>query len=1278
MQHQKIPAGAWAKRILSALFAVVLLCGGGAMAFPVSASAGYPVYFAAPESWSSSTIHMSGRQGEGEWTAWEMTKSDEKAYSSGENTYQIWKAEIEESYEGFSEIQFQRYEEDALTAQYHLSGNLVRSSVEGMLWVPDTVEGDGDLDSSGNWVAYIPDDTPKASSTTTDDENTKAGEVSDPDKIVPSAADSELLSITPLAAGSFPDTLYLDIGSIDWGKDGARIVLAYRSTDNGNWYFAQMTHKSGTIYEIVLPDNMDMANSEFKFVRMNSTGDFSWDANIKLNEAPSGLGKNLSLQEDKNKFNLTADDSGEWDSNWYTPSGGSSAITLTLYLDTSGLANWRDANAVSGLLYSSNQVQKTAWLTQVEGTGDLYTVTINDLDSGSKLKFFRANPNNRDEIWNYTAELDQPEEGKNCYHLTGWTDNENKTADGNWDSTPSSGSSAITLTLYLDTSGLAGWRGADAVSGLLYSSNQVQKTAWLTQVEGTGDLYTVTINDLDSGSKLKFFRANPNNRDEIWNYTAELDQPEEGKNCYHLTGWTGNENKTADGNWDSTPSGGEDTGETRTVYYDATFSKLSYQGSTDNGTNTIPMANGIGEGDKVYCHWWIGTSSGNVEMTRGEGDVYQADIPRDAASVLFYSSSDGSVPGSGSGKTENLTIPANLERPCFYGDTSDSAIYDNSSRSGYWAELGTVRDAQSGKKQDAVNIASGTFSAQKDTLYLKTTLYDYYSDYELNGSNRDSYPSRYNSSQRDLVNFRQLDQALSDYYSGNSVTYPLYVGHFQPDVGWTQFSGVASTLNLYGHTDYNKFFSINNSIRNGYGTEKFLDYATQGLVNGSLSSGALCTSSGASFPLFNKAFLRGDNSKNAVLGEVYEQVLFPFTKQDIKGNGIKYWVFDSSQTTLAMRQDSSRGYFLTDVGNQEWTKNRETDGSSQGYGFFPLNDASCTDVNKYNYGFGTRVDLTFRLTETGTVIDNNGNAQPIEFNFSGDDDVWVFIDGMLALDMGGDHSQTSGKLNFATMEATVSKVKAGGSVSGDYGSGKTDSFTISGSKTDEHTLTMFVMERGMWGSNMKITFNFPDENQFEVQTHVDTTGVNKLFQDNFSSQSFDFLIQNQATHYGAKAVGGNSSFGFIEDQRDIPDYGSAASGKLEIPTGAKYTYVGSSDTAYTIGSDGKFALTDGKTATFHDQFRRGSYLYLEEQVTEAQKKLFDTTWTMYANDAAVSYFGTGGTVQNPAGVSLKDVASYTINDGRTEKITTADQQTDNTYNGSRPTADSVVFRSYAA
>ena len=895
---------------------------------------------------------------------------------------------------------------------------------------------------------------------------------------------------------------------------------------------------------------------------------------------------------------------------------------------------------------------------------------------------------------------------------------------------------------------------------------------------------------------------------------------------------------------------------TYTVYYDATLSKLSYKYTNDvkNEGKGIPYPDNAA---KVYYYATNGTKpiTGEMKLDNKEGypDVYKVELPDGYNKVRFaaYNVKDEN-PSKNGDATDLVTIPGNLMNPCYYGDSSDDVIYKGGNRGGYWDEAYTVRDpekeAEQHNSKDVVDINEGTFTRNASTLYVNSTFYDYYTDYELNGKNRDDYDQNNPAagSQRSYVTFRQFDQALSNYYENKNVSIPIYTGHFQPDYKennsqWgNPFSAIAGTLDLNGYNkdDQSGFMSTNNSTLDANGKGKYYDSAAQGLVANALSENNLMTSdNNALEPHFNEEFLTGDNSKHTALAKVYKNVSFPFTKQklDDKGNkndnsGVEYWYFDSADTTLAMRTDKESGsYYLKDVGHQDWSKNvnssSKTDGVSNPYGFFPFNEtAKACSASNYNYGFGTKLEFKFRLTDDGTVVGTDGKEYPIKFNFSGDDDVWVYVDGKLALDVGGAHGKVTGQIDFKNKIATVSNTKKSQNESSKEGAPTTSSVEIKGSNSDEHTLTMFYMERGMWESNMKVSFNFPDENEFAVEKKVDTTGVNtelfptSLFED---ASVFPFTIQNQATHYAPKAtessdakspktyndsfsaeklsktssqntfetkdemagqknvvywkairddaegeyvnkrfgiiqpakgetfdasdtnaflqfkmyydyqdipgltstyleledslgrkIGGylsgktygNSSLvqkkwntiqvdlsklrgdktfdyskiknikfnynferdiylddfifipsvvaaaktGFVTQQQDIPDYGSATSGTLKYPEGAQYTLSkkDGSSKLYRIDSDGKFALADGETATFSDQFRRGSYIAVSEDVNSS---VFDTTWTLYENGQAVSTMEKGTTVENEDPIPLvKNVESNTIRDGRKE------------------------------
>ena len=304
-------------------------------------------------------------------------------------------------------------------------------------------------------------------------------------------------------------------------------------------------------------------------------------------------------------------------------------------------------------------------------------------------------------------------------------------------------------------------------------------------------------------------------------------------------------------------------------------------------------------------------------------------------------------------------------------------------------------------------------------------------------------------------------------------------------------------------------------------------------------------------PFFDKDFLSGKNSKNTVLGKVYENVTFPFVKKAMTSSSrtsdgtVDYWCFDSADQNLdnknlQLQYDKTDEYFLKSTDTE--VKGRTADRVTSNGNYFPLNSSDQSgDASKLNYGFGQKFDLKFRLTSDGKVVDSENNKVPIEFNFSGDDDVWVFIDGQLVLDVGGDHDVVEGTIDFANKTATVNRVKNSNSNNGgddrvikDVVKDFSDILDKADYFTKEHTLTMFYMERGLWESNMKITFNFPQENKLTVEKEVDTTGVNDIFKKALADVgTFDFEIKNLATRGQSKEVSAPSS---PEEKQVFNDY----------------------------------------------------------------------------------------------------------------------------------------------
>ena len=637
------------------------------------------------------------------------------------------------------------------------------------------------------------------------------------------------------------------------------------------------------------------------------------------------------------------------------------------------------------------------------------------------------------------------------------------------------------------------------------------------------------------------------------------------------------------------------------IYYDATFSKMSLNG--DTGDFSIPKANNSAATIYYRIKGGNGTSvSGTLVKDGTNENLYYIDIPQGYNSIIFSGeeiNDDNTTRGNGV-STAWLTIPTDGNN-CFYADTNDAAVYNGATRDGYWAPKGTKRDAKKGKKlkDDVVDISKEPFTEDPKTKYVTSTLYDYYTDYELNGNNRDSYDSQYYTpgkggkfaSQRSWVTFRQFDRALSDYYESCDAQFPIYTGHFQPSYSdWgIRFESISAALKLWGfynsnYVNYERFMAINNSTinENGNNDGEHYTYAYQGLVKSETSTGDATgepllkdtkNNTKVVEPHFNKEFLSGTNTKNAKLGDVYDNVAFPFTKRQIfdEDKGVDYWYFDSQDTTLYLKQDSTtEQYFLkSSTQNREQSRNLDSDSASKtikkngedvsSYGYFPFNEtATAGRASTYNYGFGTKLQMDFTLTDDGKVetnefvngVDGEKKKTNIKFFFSGDDDVWVFIDGQLALDVGGAHGKVSGLLEFGettengkeknSVTAYVSKVKTGGTSKSDQNgnsvksvryNGEPISFSAQGTtltfdKGQKHTLTMYYMERGMWESNMAVAFNFPDNNELQVQKEVDLTNVtDDDFKNCFKNQKiFNFTIKNQATHYGKKdAVGPDES-----------------------------------------------------------------------------------------------------------------------------------------------------------
>lgn len=432
--------------------------------------------------------------------------------------------------------------------------------------------------------------------------------------------------------------------------------------------------------------------------------------------------------------------------------------------------------------------------------------------------------------------------------------------------------------------------------------------------------------------------------------------------------------------------------------------------------------------------------------------------------------------------------------------------------------------------------ATGTWSTYSEggdtpkttgTYYAKASLVDYFN----NGRVKEPENTLYNEGNLTgpgKAPYSQLNQWLSglDGYASNGIKdpenanapVPLYFG----DLLHKDQAGGA--LNWYWK-GANVAFGTND--------KDTTNYVAQGIVGKNLDNkGNLVTSytkdgeqngEQAKVPFFNESAYP-DQEKYM---RFYNNLQFPFTKTT-NDKGVSTYSFDSEKNTVYYDYNNKRIVRKDDLVIHDATEQKNR-------GYFPFNSTDPSAKDNLNYGFGTQFTIPFTVTENGKNVDDSDMV----FDFTGDDDVWVYIDGALVLDMGGAHNKAVGEINFAKQKATITtgtsdakrgnNFTAGGRVPAENNGKFTVSFSdIKVMKSDGtfvtladhmkksgtvHELKMYYMERGMWSSNMSITYSFvPLPSGLSVSKQVDTTNVNAGLQTAAANKdTFDFIMKKGAS-----------------------------------------------------------------------------------------------------------------------------------------------------------------------
>lgn len=477
------------------------------------------------------------------------------------------------------------------------------------------------------------------------------------------------------------------------------------------------------------------------------------------------------------------------------------------------------------------------------------------------------------------------------------------------------------------------------------------------------------------------------------------------------------------------------------------------------------------------------------------------------------------------------------------------------------AEWTTFRPANNASYNSKTATPDNSITGNSNLFIIDATFYDYYNDDEIQKGwrniNYDTNHASVHYTQNYASNswywwagywepFQYLNSKIAA-QAGNDVNYPLYFGNF---------NGKGDGYTGEGTSNLKKYnYHANNSADLG----SYYKSIT-GLTGGTLDSNGdlvYATNNGynstTKIPFFDASFLSSNKVGSVV------STKFPMRKETV--NGVTGYYFDSTggkDNVWFSNLDSTPTFsYANNTKKAKDSLYSYSDREASGYGFFPFDERNSngTDVDAKNYGFGMRTDIKFNIGMNGKT-----NGVDEVFSFTGDDDLWVYIDGRLILDLGGAHKKANGTINFATRTVNVTT----GAETFNSATRNT-SFADYISNTDptaEHTLTMFYVERGMVESNLSFNFNFsPVGNEYIVDKTVKTKSVNSGL---------------------ASDVAGADTFTFTQP---------TANGKVS----SKGTI-----------TNNRFTLTDGESISFKDQFTVPTSMTVTE--SESSPLEYTTSW----------------------------------------------------------------------
>lgn len=434
---------------------------------------------------------------------------------------------------------------------------------------------------------------------------------------------------------------------------------------------------------------------------------------------------------------------------------------------------------------------------------------------------------------------------------------------------------------------------------------------------------------------------------------------------------------------------------------------------------------------KIYATFdYNDAYEGTVELTKDTIDtkvsgsvVFKGEIP--AGALLRFHPNEHNLNGASS--ATSYPTGSGYDDS---GYSKNTATYVKTARGEGWTKFSEIDNVNYGA------VVENSFKDNPDIVGVDATYFDYWSDMEqANGylqcqGNDNMYDYWYQ-----FDNFNNYISKIALPHKSDW-KYPLYFGNmYRGGEHYETFKTNAGGLTNINDYNDNYYYAVNNANGMAWGNGNY-NQSLQGLMYNRLDSkGDLQVINGVKAPYFDAEALSTATYNDKRVANVYKSS-FPF-RTTTDPDGVTTYEFTSKDATdnIYFTWDGLTPTKINYGAGEQFGVHDDLGkfgGTENGYGVFPFNNTQNTSTGKgtnynLNYGFGVRLDIDFRVPKDGLLADN----KPATFNFSGDDDLWVYIgedstgaNAELALDLGGDHKEASGSINFNTMKATADDVFA--------------------------------------------------------------------------------------------------------------------------------------------------------------------------------------------------------------------------------------------------------------